>query len=447
MPVSDATLMKTRQPLISPWRVVVSTPGRVCLLLMALAVFVTPGVARASMADKPAHGPVERGIVAAQAAARFQVWVQGVRREAAAQGISSATLRRALGSVRRINRVVQLDRRQPEFTQTFWHYLDQRVTLVRIARGRQLLHQHHVLLAAVQRRYGVPARYLVAFWALETNFGDHVGTFPVIDALATLAYDQRRSQFFRTQLIDALHIINAGHITARAMKGSWAGAMGQLQFIPSTFLHYAVDGDGDGRRDLWGDLADVFASGANYLRHEGWQRGQRWGRAVRLPRTFDWNLAQLDIRQPLKTWAALGVRRTDGGPLPQDNMKASLVLPQGHAGPAFLVYHNFRVILHWNRSLNYALAVGILADRLVGVPALELGRKADSRVLSRTQSLELQRLLVTMGYAAGRPDGILGAKTRAAVRTYQVAAGLPADGYPSPGVLAHLRRAEAARHR
>ncbi len=420
--------------------------GPVAVATPALAADAAKGAAReAVLSPDTAQSNAQADAQAdARAEADFQAWLQGVRRDAAAKGVSAQTLAETLDHVQRIKRVVQLDRRQPEFTQTFWDYLDKRVTPARIERGRQLLQQHQALLQSVQRRYGVPARYLVAFWALETNFGDYVGAFPVIDALATLAYDQRRSQFFRTQLIDALRIIDAGHITPQAMKGSWAGAMGQLQFIPSTFLRYAVDGDGDGRRDLWGDLADVFASGANYLSQVGWQREQRWGRAVRLPRSFHWRLARLDIRRPLKEWAALGVRRADGGPLPPEAVKASLVLPQGHDGPAFLVYDNFRAILHWNRSLNYALAVGILADRLVGVPPLQAGRDVDNRALTRTQSLELQRRLIALGYESGHPDGVLGPKTRAAVRAYQEATGLPADGYPSPVVLEHLRAARKA---
>lgn len=437
-----------------PWRAiaVALVPAVLCV---SLSVATPAWAQRASTTVVPGAGEVRKPVqepaskqheadpAKSQAAAEadFQTWLDGVRREAAAKGISAATLHRALDKVHLVRRVVQLDRRQPEFTQTFWDYLDKRVTPARIARGQQLLAQHQALLDSVQRRYGVPARYLVAFWALETNFGDYVGRFPVIDAVATLAYDQRRSQFFRTQLLDALRIIDAGHITPQEMKGSWAGAMGQLQFIPSTFMRYAVDGDGDGRLDLWTDLADVFASGANYLSHVGWQREQRWGRAVHLPKAFDWRLVGLQDRRSLKDWAARGVRRADGGPLPQDtSVQAALVLPQGHKGPAFLVYNNFRTILHWNRSVNYALAVGILADRLVGVPPLRLGRDVDNRALSRSQSIELQRRLLALGYAAGHPDGIIGSRTRAAVRAYQIATGLPADGYPSPDVLEHLRR-------
>ena len=377
------------------------------------------------------------------AAEDFGQWLEQLRRDAAAQGISPATLDQALGYLAPLPRVIDLDRRQPEFTETFWNYLDKRVTKTRIAEGRRLLHRHRALLARVERRYGVPPRYLVAFWGLETHFGRYLGSFPTVRALATLAHDDRRSAFFRSELLDALRIIDQGHVAADAMKGSWAGAIGQLQFLPSTFLHHAVDGDGDGRKDVWHDLEDVFASGGHFLQQLGWKPGQRWGRPVRLPSRFDWSQARLEIRKPLAAWARLGVRRADGAPLPHGDLQAAIVLPQGHDGPAFLVYDNFRVILKWNRSLNYALAVGHLADRLVGHPPLRLGRTADNRRLSRDQAAELQRRLNALGYDAGVADGIPGSRTRAAVRAYQRAAGLPEDGYPSVSLLERLRRLEA----
>jgi membrane-bound lytic murein transglycosylase B len=373
----------------------------------------------------------------------FESWLAGLRREAQEQGVSPETLARALGQVRPIERVIELDRRQPEFTQTFWSYLDKRVTPERVARGRQLLEAHGALLRSVSARYGVQPHYLVAFWGLETNFGDVLGDFPVIDALATLAYDGRRDSFFRAQLLDALRILDAGHVSLGRMKGSWAGAMGQLQFIPSTFVRYAVDGDRDGRKDLWDTLPDVFASGANFLAGLGWNGDERWGREVRLPADFDWELAQLDLKKPLAAWSALGVRHASGAPLPQADMRAALVLPQGHAGPAFLVYDNFEAILGWNRSVNYAIAVGHLADRLIGLPPLSTGRGADNRPMSRDQTLELQQRLAALGYAVGEPDGVSGAQTRAAVRAYQRARGLKADGYPSVSLLEALRTADA----
>ena len=376
----------------------------------------------------------------AQQADEFSIWLQGLRQEAATRGISTKTLDVALAHVQPIDRVIELDHRQPEFTQTFWDYLDKRVTPERIERARRLLHENYALLAKAEQRYGVPPRFLVAFWGLETNFGDYLGNFPVIDALATLAYDNRRSNFFRQQVFAALGIIDAGHANVQDMRGSWAGAMGHLQFIPTTYAQYAVDANGDGREDVWHSLPDVFYSGANYLNKLGWKRNQTWGREVRLPKDFRWSLARPEIKRPIAVWAALGVRRADGRRLPKASFDASVVLPQGYAGPAFLVYDNFQVILHWNRSVNYAIAVGHLADRMVGLPALRNGRQADNRALTRADAIELQQRLQAHGYDVGHADGVTGAKTWAAVRAYQQAQGLPADGYPSMSLLERLRR-------
>ncbi|MEE8499346.1 MAG: lytic murein transglycosylase, partial [Kiloniellales bacterium] len=293
----------------------------------------------------------------------FDAWLEGVRREAAAAGISETTIEAALTGLAPIERVLELDRRQPEFTRTFWAYLDRAVTAQRIERGRGLLAQHRGLLERVRRRYNVQPRYLVAFWGLESDFGKNTGGFPVIAALATLAYDARRGAFFRAQLLDALRILDRGHVDPARMQGSWAGAMGQLQFIPSTFMTYAVDFDGDGRRDIWTDLPDVFASAANFLAGIGWRGDELWGREVRLPAGFDWELASLKVRKPIADWQRLGVRRADGSALPRADISGAIVLPAGHQGPAFLVYGNFDKILTWNRSLLYAIAVGYLSDR------------------------------------------------------------------------------------
>lgn len=384
-------------------------------------------------------GPGGPGARADEGDEAFRAWLQDVRREAREQGISEATLDTALDGVAPIRRVIELDRRQPEFTRTFGDYLERRVTPARIARGRRLLDKHRELLQAVRADYGVQPRFLVAFWGLETNFGDHLGSFPVIPAVATLAYDDRRGDFFRAQLLDALRIVEQGHIAADRMMGSWAGAMGHLQFIPSTFVAHAVDADGDGRKNIWADLRDVFASGANYLSDVGWKGDEIWGREVRLPDGFDWSLARLSVRKPIAAWAAMGVRRADGRALPRADMAGSIVLPQGHQGPAFLVYDNFRAIMRWNRSINYAVAVGHLADRIIGLPPLRTGGEADDTPLRREQALEIQRLLNALGFEAGEPDGIPGPKTRAAIRAFQRAQGRPADGHPSPALLKALR--------
>ena len=369
----------------------------------------------------------------------FETWLEGVKRDAAAAGISQTTIEAALSGLTPIERVLELDRRQPEFTRTFWSYLDRAVTTGRVERGRALLARHKELLWRVQRRYNVQPRYLVAFWGLESNFGKNTGGFSVIGALATLAYDARRGAFFRAQLLDALRILDQGHIAPAQMRGSWAGAMGQLQFIPSTFAGYAVDFDGDGRRDIWTGLPDVFASAANYLSSIGWRGDEKWGREVRLPAGFDWELASLKLRKPIAEWRRLGVKRADGGALPVADISGAIVAPGGHKGPAFLVYGNFDKILNWNRSLLYAIAVGHLADRIAGRGALLAARPAKETPLSRAQVEEMQGLLARLGFDAGEPDGVVGSQTRAALRAFQRQARVPPDGYPTPELLASLR--------
>ena len=372
------------------------------------------------------------------AADDFQIWLTALRQEAIARGIRAETFDRALAGVRPDPRVLELDQRQPEFLEPFLDYLERRLTPRRIEEGRRLLNEHRELLASVERRYGIPPHVLVAFWGLETHYGAFMGDFAVPSALATLAFEPRRSQFFRGQLLDALAILDEGHVEVGAMKGSWAGAMGHMQFMPSTFRAYAVDADGDGRKDLWGSLPDAFASAANYLRRMGWQADEIWGREVRLPANFDWELARLDLTRPVSAWAAMGVTQPDGSPLPNSSQLGAIVLPQGYKGPAFLVYRNFNIIMNWNRSLNYALAVGLLSDRLRGLPGLQNGQAARHTKLTRQQIVELQRQLAALGFEPGEADGISGGRTRAAIRAFQRQAGLPVDGYASPELIARV---------
>ena len=371
----------------------------------------------------------------------FDDFLRDLRAEARRQGVSAATLDAALSGVRPNPKIIELDRRQPEFTQTFWGYLDRRVTETRIKRGREMLAKHRRLLAQVYQRYGVPPHYLVAFWGLESNFGDYKGSFGVVEALATLAFDRRRGKFFRAQLIDALRILEAGHIGPDEMLGSWAGAMGHMQFIPSTFMSFAVDHDGDGRRNIWTNLPDVFGSAANYLSSIGWRKDETWGREVRLPKGFDLELAGLGTRRSVAEWARLGVRRSNGNRLPASQITGSILLPAGHRGPAFLVYENFRNIMKWNRSVLYAIAVGHLADRLKGQGQLLSKRDSTDRPLSRAEIEEIQSRLNRLGFDVGQPDGVAGPMTRRAVRAFQRGAGLPADGYPSADLLQKLRQA------
>ena len=365
----------------------------------------------------------------------FLNWLEGLRQEARSKGISDATLHEALDNLQPIPRVIELDRRQPEFTQTFWGYLDARVTEKRIERGRMLLELHAELLENIERQYGVQPRFLVAFWGLETNFGDYLGSFPVIGSLATLAHDPRRSDFFRSELLAALSIVDGGHISTSDMMGSWAGAMGQPQFMPSTFVRFAVDADGDGRQDIWYSLPDVFASAANFLSKSGWQRDKTWGREVRLPPSFNLELTGLEVEKTLAAWQILGVRKINGDDLPRVNMKGSLVLPAGYTGPAFLVYDNYRTILQWNRSDLYAIAVGHLADRLEGKGPFETARPVSEQQLSRNQVEKIQELLAAQGFDPGPVDGVIGSQTRQAIKEFQRTAKLPADGYPTPELL------------
>lgn len=374
--------------------------------------------------------------------AAFERWLVALREEALGRGISAATVTAALSDVEPLPRVLELDRRQPEFSQTFWSYVGRGVSDQRVAKGRDMLARHGTLLGEVERTYGVQARFLVAFWGLETNFGANFGGFPVIGALATLAFDERRAEFFRAELFKALEILDADHIAPQRMVGSWAGAMGHLQFMPSTFRAHAVDRDGDGHIDIWNSLPDTFASAAKYLSDEGWNGDQTWGREVRLPKGFDVDLADLSVRKPLAEWAALGVTRAGGGALPVvAGMEGSIVLPAGAGGPAFLVYDNFRVIMKWNRSVLYALAVGHLADKLIGLPDLVAKPTPGERPLSRAEMLEIQSLLNRLGYPAGEPDGIAGSRTRAALKAFQKAQGRVPDAYPDVAALQALRQA------
>jgi membrane-bound lytic murein transglycosylase B len=397
------------------------------ILLIAAALLTLASLpAKAARDDVPPPPP-------------FAEWLAEVKAEAMRRGISQSTLESAFADVTPVEKVLEYDRSQPEFTRTFWQYISRAIDETRINRGRKLLQKHDALLGQMAAKYGVQARFLVAFWGLETNFGDYTGGFPVVDAVATLAHDRRRADFFRAELMHALSILDEGHIAKAQMKGSWAGAMGQLQFMPSTFAAYAIDADGDNRKDIWGSLPDVFGSAANYLNQVGWQGEQTWGREVTLPEGFDLDLATPSVKKGLAEWQALGVRRANGANLPiVAGMEGAILLPAGWQGPAFLVYENYRNILVWNRSAYYAIAVGHLADRLIGLPPFRAKPPANDRAMSRDEVLEMQRRLNALGFDAGKPDGMVGPATRAAVKGYQKAADLPADGYPTPALLESL---------
>lgn len=356
-------------------------------------------------------------------------------------GISPAVVDRVLDQVALSERVLELDRRQPEFTQTFADYFNRRVTDARVARGRELLAEHRLLLEVIRGETGVPPQYLVAFWGLETNFGSYLGKMAIPDSLATLACDARRSGYFTGELIAALRIIDAGDIALEEMLGSWAGAMGHVQFMPSAYLKHAVDQDGDGRRDLFHSTPDALASAGRFLQSLGWQEGLRWGREVQLPAGFDFALIQGDDARPLDRWRALGVTDAFGRPLPEAPVTATLRLPAGHRGPAFLTYQNFHVIMGWNRSVFYALAVGHLADRIAGAGRLRRAPPEDDVRFSSEDLMAIQSRLRLLGYDPGEPDGRIGPATRAAVGRFQADHGLVADGHLSAEVVGRIERA------
>ncbi len=368
----------------------------------------------------------------------FSQCLATIAQESVASGVPEQQVETIISRITRLDRVIELDQSQPEFTQTFAGYLNTRVTQQRISQGRIQYQNLAPLMQNITDTYGVPGRYLIAFWGLETNFGGYLGNVSTLDSLATLACDSRRSEFFTNELITAIKLVDRYELDPNAMHGSWAGAMGHTQFMPSTWDAYAVDGDGDGEINLWTSIEDALASGANYLQNVGWSEGERWGREVRLPPNFPYELSGSDVTQTLSEWNALGVTRTDGTPIPPLAMEARLLLPSGHRGPAFLVYPNFRVIMNWNRSESYALSVGILADRIAGAGELFNPPDVNEPALSREMVFALQTNLNQLGFDAGEPDGVIGPATRSGLRAFQSSVNLIADGYPSPETLQKL---------
>ncbi len=393
-------------------------PGNYLRMLAGTALVAWTGL----FAAIPAHTDFE------QCKARLKA-------TAYAEGIDGPTVDRVLDAAQYNARVIELDQRQPEFTRSFGNYYQLRVTPARVALGRALLATHRSLLRQVQQQTGVPPHYLVSFWGLETNFGNIFGDMAVPDSLTTLACDPRRSEFFTAELMAALKIIEAGDIDAEKMQGSWAGAMGHVQFMPSAYLSYAVDGDGDGRRDLWGSIPDAMFSAGNFLKHLGWEPGVRWGREVILPENFDYALANTGKTRPLSDWRALDITDVFGQPLTDSDIPTRLLVPSGHKGPAFVTYQNFDVIMGWNRSEYYALSVGRLADRIAGAGRLRNTPPDADLKLSNELVLQLQRNLNMLGYDAGEPDGVPGPMTRSAVSRYQQSKGVIADGYLDTTIL------------
>lgn len=408
-------------------------PASCCMSLLLIAG-VAFGANSAAQANQRLMSEVDAKAAQALQYASFNQWLNEFRRYAATQGISEATLSSALDGLRYRERVIELDRHQPEFVRPIWSYLDTAVSSTRINNGRDKLAQHRETAHEMQQRYGVPAEIIVAIWGIESNYGSNFGDFSTLESLATLAYDGRRSEFARAELLAALRIIEQGDIAAEQMRGSWAGAMGHTQFIPSSFEAYAVDGDNDGRRDIWGSIPDVMASTANYLAKAGWQPNQPWGAEVVLPPSFDY--AQTERRSRAE-WQAQGVQAVTGE-LPALE-SAAIIVPAGAEGPAFMVGTNFRAILRYNNATSYALAVATLADAIAGRDAIHQPWPRDQAPLTREDVRTLQQRLNEAGYSVGAADGIMGPNTRAGLRAFQRDQGLTPDGFATQALLDRLR--------
>lgn len=377
----------------------------------------------------------------------FAQWRSGFIQQARAAGIEGWVLEQAFTDLSADPSIIKSDQSQPEFSRPVWQYLEGALSSWRIARGKALLAEHTRTLDTLEQRYGVDRYTLVAIWGMESNYGRHTGDKNIIRSLATLAWNGRRAAFWEEQLLAALRIVQNGDISARAMLGSWAGAMGQTQFMPTTYLEYAVDFDGNGKRDIWNSAPDALASAANYLYHSGWQRDAHWGYEVQLPTLFEHALADGEQRKTLNEWLQLGVTLPAGIKLSAEQLQqqASIFLPAGYRGPAYLQLNNFRSILKYNNSTAYALAVGLLANGLQGEHFSLHRWPTEDQPLSRTERLELQQLLNELGLATGTADGIIGVNTRKAIRGFQLREDLPQDGYASKYLLEKARAAAAAK--
>jgi len=399
-----------------------------------LTASAAPSVAPSPITASPAiASPVSAPLLT------FEEWRMLLRSDAIAAGINADLFDRTFAGLTLDPNVVRADNSQPEFTRPVWEYIDGAVSVSRIAQGRLLKAQHRPTLKAVRKAYAVDHEVLIAIWGMESNYGSNIGSHNVIRSLATLAFEGRRQVFWRTQLLAALQILQNGDAPTQGLIGSWAGAMGQTQFMPTTFNEHAVDFDGDGRRDLWRSTPDALASAAHYLQASGWENGEPWGFEVTLPAGFDFALADPEIRRSVAQWRILGVTPTRAVEANEHGL-ATLFLPAGHRGPAFLLLNNFRSILKYNNSTAYALAIGLLSDALDGNPGVQAPWPRDDRQLGRSERIELQELLTRQGFEPGPADGIIGANTRKAVRAFQQRQGLPADGYPSYALLQKLRQ-------
>ncbi len=410
--------------------------GFACALLLA----------GAALADtNPLRGPVGTGVeeigvgIEQKSTAGMRVWIAEFKGRALAQGIGEARFDAAMSGLGYLPDVVYKDAHQTEFTKTIWDYLDKAVSETRIADGQKALKKHKKLLQRIEDVYGVEAQVVVAIWGLESAYGAVRGDVRTLEALATLAYDGRRGAFFESELLAALRILQSGDVAPEQMRGSWAGAMGHTQFMPTSYQAYAVDFTGDGKRDIWGDdPTDALASTAAYLARFGWQKGQNWALEVSLPPGFDYGASGLRTQKPMSHWRSGGLTLADGGALPQAGW-ASVLLPAGARGAAFLVFDNFSAIESYNSADAYVIAVGHLADRIIGGPVIRGDWPRDDRALSLPERRELQQRLLSAGFDPSGVDGKIGPLTIAAVKAYQRANGLIPDGYASLDILTKLR--------
>jgi len=375
--------------------------------------------------------------------AKFATFLAEMRAEALAQGITAETFDQATAGIAPVPAIIAMNANQPEFTRPVWNYLDSAVSARRIKDAQFMSSRYGEVLDRISAQSGVPKEILVSIWGMESDFGADSGNINLFAALATLAYDGPRANYARPEFLAALHIYQDRHYVLSDMVGSWAGAFGQTQFTPTNFLKYGADGDGDGTIDLWHSAPDALASAARLLSEHGWVRNQPWGMEVNLPGNFLYEDADLDIQKPVAEWSARGVTTANGDPLPWPDANAAIYLPAGARGPAFLVFPNFSVLLKYNNAASYALAVSLLADRMAGALPVRHAWPREERALSRSERIDFQTDLQKLGFDAGTPDGVLGRKTRAALRQYQIAKSLPADGFPTATLLARLE-AEAS---
>ncbi len=422
--------------LIMPLRL--RTLPKIVLALLALAI-ASATMAPPALAQTPVS-KTAKTTKPSDPASGFPNWVAAFKVQAWRAGIPKPLLETAFKTVKYNARVIELDNYQPEFVQPLWVYLRARTKPQTIKTGRALMRKHAKLFTRVKAKYGVDSAYIASIWRLESNYGQNMGSFNVIEALATLAYAGRRKNFWRQELLSALRIVKGGHAPLSRLVGSWAGAVGHTQFIPSSYLLRAVDFDGNGKKDLWTSLPDVFASTGNYLKQAGWKPGMPFGIEVRVPKKFDYTLANIRVRRTAAQWRALGVRRINGKALPGWKGGLSIVVPAGYRGPKFLVNGNYRASLRYNNAEAYALTIGLLAEKLRGRGRVRTAWPVNDPPLSFSQKEELQTHLNALGFNVGTVDGKVGPDTRKAIRAFQRSVKAPPDGYASLKLLSLIRK-------